>query len=203
MAKTTQRKNRTTALIAGATVAGMIGLSYASVPLYQLFCQVTGYAGTTQVAKSSSDVPILERRITVTFDSNVASGLAWKFKPAQKNLTVRVGEETLAYYEARNDSDETITGTATFNVTPFKIGQYFVKVDCFCFKEQTLKPGQVVSMPVSFFIDPQIAADKHAYDVHDITLSYTFFRSEKKRLKEPVADAFTSSKELIQKPGNS
>ena len=110
MAKPTQRRNQTTALMIGAVVVGMVGLSYASVPLYQLFCQVTGYGGTTQVAKTSSDIPILERRVTVTFDSNVAPDLAWTFKPVQKNLTVRVGEETMAFYEARNDSDETITG---------------------------------------------------------------------------------------------
>lgn len=177
MAKLTQQKNKKTAFTVVAVVAGMVGLSYASVPLYELFCQVTGYAGTTQVAKSSPDRPVLERRITVTFDSNVASGLGWTFKPIKRKVTVRVGEEMLAFYEARNDSDETITGTATFNVTPFKTGQYFAKVECFCFKEQTLKPGQVVSMPVSFFIDPQIVADKNNQDVKDITLSYTFFRS--------------------------
>jgi len=203
MLKATQHKNKRTALIVSATVAGMIGLSYASVPLYQIFCQVTGYGGTTQVAKKPTNGSVLERRITISFDSNVASGLAWKFQPVQNKLTVRVGEEILAFYEARNDSDETTTGTATFNVTPFKAGQYFAKVDCFCFKEQTLKPGQVVSMPVSFFIDPSIAADKNAWDVHDITLSYTFFRSEKEKSKEPVVDAITSSKNLIQQPDHS
>jgi cytochrome c oxidase assembly protein subunit 11 len=202
MSKPTQHKNKRTALIVSVTVAGMIGLSYASVPLYQLFCQVTGYGGTTQVAEKPLNGSILERQITVSFDSNVASGLAWSFKPVQNKLTVRVGEETLAFYEARNDSDETITGTATFNVTPFKAGQYFAKVDCFCFTEQTLKPGQVVSMPVSFFIDPQIAADKNAQDVEDIVLSYTFFRSEKKPV-EPVIDAITSSKVRIKQKDQS
>ena len=213
MAKISARRNQTVAIVVGAVVAGMVGLSYAAVPLYQLFCQVTGYAGTTQVAKTSSDIPVLERRITVTFDANVAPDLAWTFKPVQKNLTVQVGKETLAFYEARNDTAEVITGTATFNVTPYKIGQYFAKVDCFCFTEQTLQPGQVVSMPVSFFVDPQIAKDKNAHDIHDIILSYTFFRSDKnpeetvKSPKETIANsavgAVKISKEPPQQPDHS
>jgi len=188
MAKTSTRRNKTVAIMVGAVVAGMIGLSYAAVPLYQLFCQITGYGGTTQVAKTSSDVPVLERRMTITFDANVSPDLAWTFKPVQKNLTVQVGKETLAFYEARNDTNEAITGSATFNVTPYKVGQYFAKVDCFCFQEQTLQPGQVVSMPVSFFVDPEIAKDKNAYDVSNIILSYTFFRSDedsKAKIKSP------------------
>ncbi len=203
MAKTTPRRNQTVAIIVSAVVAGMIGLSYAAVPLYKLFCQVTGYAGTTQVAKTSADIPILERRVTVTFDANVAADLAWTFKPVQKSLSVRVGEETLAFYEARNDTSEVITGTATFNVTPFKAGQYFAKVDCFCFTEQTLQPGQVVNMPVSFYIDPQIAKDKNALDVHDIALSYTFFRSENKNSKAKIADAIKKPNVPIQQPDHS
>jgi len=206
MAKISARRNQTVAIVVGAVVAGMVGLSYAAVPLYQLFCQVTGYAGTTQVAKTSSDIPVLERRITVTFDANVAPDLAWTFKPVQKNLTVQVGKETLAFYEARNDTAEVITGTATFNVTPYKIGQYFAKVDCFCFTEQTLQPGQVVSMPVSFFIDPEITKDKNAYDIHDIILSYTFFRSDKnpeetiKGPKEKIANSAAGAAKISKEP---
>jgi len=197
MAYPTQHKNKKTAVTVVAVVAGMIGLSYASVPLYQLFCQVTGYAGTTQVAKTAPDQPVLDRYVTVTFDSNVASGLSWSFKPVQNKMRVRVGKEVLAFYEAKNTSDETVTGTATFNVTPFKTGQYFAKVDCFCFKEQTLKPGQVVSMPVSFYIDPKIVEDKHTRDVEDIALSYTFFRADVQKPEQKISSIEVRSKRSL------
>jgi cytochrome c oxidase assembly protein subunit 11 len=185
MAKAAGRRNWVMALVVTSVAAGMVGLSFAAIPLYRLFCQVTGYGGTTQVTKADRPSPVLERRMTVSFDSNVAPNLAWKFRPLQKDVSVRVGEETLIFFEAENTSDKPITGTATFNVTPYKAGQYFVKVECFCFQEQTLQPGQVVQMPVSFFIDPSIAKDKNAYDLEAITLSYTFFRALEEGQTDP------------------
>ncbi|MEQ8196337.1 MAG: cytochrome c oxidase assembly protein [Rhodospirillales bacterium] len=182
------RRNRAVALVVTSVVAGMVGLSFAAVPLYQLFCQITGYGGATQVGVNSQSAPILARRMQVSFDSNVSPNLAWQFRPLQKDVTVRLGEEKLVFYEAKNLSDAPITGTATFNVTPFKAGQYFVKVECFCFQEQTLEPGQTVQMPVSFFVDPSLAEDKNAYDLEAITLSYTFFSVPEKKAKEKSKD---------------
>jgi cytochrome c oxidase assembly protein subunit 11 len=158
-------------------VVGMGGLAYASVPLYQLFCQVTGYGGTTQVAQSDSQA-VIDRTMTIQFDTTVNPALAWRFGPVRRTMTLKVGENALAFFRAENMSDETVVGTATFNVTPHKAGKYFNKVDCFCFTEQVLKPGQQVDMPVSFFIDPEIADDPNLDDVTTITLSYTFFRAE-------------------------
>ena len=153
---------------------GMAGLSYASVPLYQWFCQVTGYGGTTQKADKAPGAAG-ERTITVRFNSDTAPGLRWAFQPEQRTITVKVGAEELAFYSARNKSKAAVTGTAVFNVTPAKAGQYFNKIACFCFDEQLLKPGQTVQMPVSFFIDPAILKDRNLDDVDTITLSYTFF----------------------------
>lgn len=174
---------RSNGLLAGAcvaVVAGMVGLSYAAVPLYQLFCQVTGFGGTTQRAEAP-DGTIGERQFTVRFDSNVNPALEWQFKPAQKAVEVKSGQQALAFYEAKNISDGVTMGTATFNVTPQEAGAYFSKVECFCFTEQTLKPGESVSMPVSFFVDPDIEKDENMKSIRTITLSYTFFpvKSEK------------------------
>ena len=172
-------KNRNTAVILFAVVGGMVGLAFASVPLYRLFCQVTGFGGTTVVASSKptnvvdANAPIM----TVRFDSNVDKTLPWYFKPDQKEVKIRVGSEGLATFTATNTGDTTIIGNATFNVTPYKAGEYFVKVECFCFTEQKLAPHQTVSMPVSFFIDPDILNDPNAIDVKEITLSYTFYRA--------------------------
>ncbi len=172
-----QKRNLMTGLAAAVFVAGMVGLAFASVPLYRIFCQVTGFGGTPRIAAAKS-VRIGERVITVRFDSNLASGMPWRFQPVKRQIDLRVGEQKLAFYRARNDSGETITGTATFNVTPAKAGYYFNKVDCFCFTEQTLAPGQEVDMPVSFFIDPDIVKDRNLDEVSQITLSYTFFRAK-------------------------
>lgn len=174
----TRRRNLTTAVTLFAVAGGMVGLAFASVPLYRLFCQVTGYGGTpvTEVAApaaASAGAPM----VTVRFDANVNGALPWRFRPAQTELTVPVGEETLAFYTARNDSDVPVTGTATFNVTPYKAGPYFNKVQCFCFTEQRLEPGEEVSMAVSFFVDPEILKDANTTEVRTITLSYTFFRA--------------------------
>ncbi|MCE2509813.1 MAG: cytochrome c oxidase assembly protein [Alphaproteobacteria bacterium] len=169
-------------------VAGMTGLSFASVPLYRLFCQVTGFGGTTQTADAAPDA-VSDRRITVRFNADIAPDLPWAFQPVQRKVTVRVGEEKLAFYEATNRSKETLTGTAVFNVTPLKAGPYFSKIHCFCFDEQQLKPGESADMPVSFFIDPEILKDPNLEDVETITLSYTFFPafSEESAGKEAAA----------------
>jgi cytochrome c oxidase assembly protein subunit 11 len=176
-----RRANLVTLLVLVGVVAGMGGLAYASVPLYRLFCQVTGYGGTTQRADDAAageSVPVGDRVITVRFDSNVSPRLPWTFRPEQRAIDVRVGEEGLAFYSARNNADVPVTGQATFNVTPLKAGVYFVKVACFCFEEQTLAAGQRADMPVSFFIDPAIADDRNLDEVGTITLSYTFFRAD-------------------------
>ena len=176
---TANHKNSKTALILFALAGGMIGLAFASVPLYQLFCQVTGYGGTTVTATIKPTEMIVEGTpvITVLFDSNVDSALPWSFTPDQKEIRVRIGEESLATYTAKNWGDREIIGNATFNVTPHKAGQYFQKIECFCFTEQKLVPGQEISMPVSFFVDPEILKDSSAMDVRNITLSYTFYRA--------------------------
>lgn len=175
--KETQTKSKRLALVLASVVAGMVGLAYASVPLYDLFCRVTGYGGTTQQASMAPDV-VLDRTMTIEFDANTSRGMPWDFKPVQHKITLKVGETGLAFYEAYNPTDKVIRGTATFNVTPQKVGQYFAKIDCFCFTEQVLKPGERVDMPVTFFVDPEIDLDPNAKEVTVITLSYTFFVSE-------------------------
>lgn len=161
----------------------MAGLAFASVPLYRLFCQVTGYGGTTQVA-DAAPAEIAERRITVRFNADVNPKLPWNFEPLEPAVTLRVGEPGLAFYRAVNLTDRPVSGTATFNVTPLKAGQYFSKTQCFCFDEQRLEAGEAVEMGVSFFIDPAILEDRNLDDVTTVTLSYIFFRS-----LEEAADA--------------
>ena len=158
-------------------VIGMVGLSYASVPLYDWFCRVTGYGGTTQVAASDS-VEILNREMTVRFDASTGRGLQWRFEPVQREVTLKVGESAVAFYRATNISDRPIVGTATFNVTPQKSGYYFNKIECFCFTEQRLEPGESIDMPVAYFIDPEIDEDPNQDEVRTLTLSYTFFEAE-------------------------
>ncbi len=171
-----RRRNGTVLAILLCVVGGMTALSFASVPLYRLFCQVTGYGGTPQIAVATPDT-LSERKITVRFNSDVDPDLPWTFQPVQRALKVRVGEEKLAFYQATNRSEEPIVGTAVFNVTPLKAGRYFSKIQCFCFDEQRLNPGESAEMPVSFFIDPDISKDPNLDDVETITLSYTFFRA--------------------------
>ena len=162
-------------------IVGMGILSYASVPLYKLFCQVTGYGGTTQQVSGPSS-QILERKIKIRFDANTKPTLDWDFQPAQTSIDISVGQNALAFYKAENTGKDPIVGTATFNVTPEKAGVYFNKIDCFCFVEQLLAPQEAVDMPVSFFIDPDIVNDPNLDDVTTITLSYTFFPSEDQSL---------------------
>jgi cytochrome c oxidase assembly protein subunit 11 len=171
---TRSRRDRSVVLACLAAVGAMGALSYAAVPLYRMFCQVTGYAGTTQKAERASDV-VLDRMVTVRFDANVTPGMAWEFEPEQRTMRVKVGENVLAFYKASNKSDKALTGEASFNVSPEIAGSYFAKIECFCFKEQTLEAGETVEMPVSFFVDPKIAENRDADGVHEITLSYTFY----------------------------
>jgi len=171
-----RQRNLVTVFALLCIVGGMGTLVAYAAPLYDLFCRVTGYGGTTQVATASAD-RVLDRRITVRFNADAASELPWRFQPQQRQIDVRVGEQALAFYRARSTADEAVTGTATFNVTPAKAGLYFSKIDCFCFTEQTLQPGETVDLPVQFFIDPAIADDPNLDDVTTITLSYTFFRA--------------------------
>lgn len=172
--KRSRRRNLRVAVSMASLAVGMVGLSYAAVPLYQLFCQVTGYGGTTQRAERAPDT-VLDRTITVRFDANVGRGLGWSFRPVQRQQVLKIGESSLAFYEAKNLTQRTLTGTATFNVSPQAAGSYFSKIECFCFTEQTLEPGERADMPVTFFIDPDIVNDPEARNIQEITLSYTFF----------------------------
>lgn len=162
-----------TALLGAAIAAGMVGLAYASVPLYRIFCQVTGFGGTTQVATAAAP-GATANAIKVRFDGNVR-GVPWQFAPVENRADIRIGEQRLAFYRATNSGGQAVTGTATFNVSPASAGKYFVKMQCFCFNEQTLEPGQTVDMPVVYFIDPAILDDPDAAKIDEITLSYTFF----------------------------
>jgi len=155
-------------------VAGMVGLSFASVPLYKLFCQVTGYGGTLNTETVAASETVSEQTIKVRFDSNISPNLDWRFKPLQRQVTVHLGEQKLAFYEAENMGGES-TGRAIFNVTPFSAAPYFSKIECFCFTEQTLAAGQTVPMPVQFYVDPDILNDPDTKDISTITLSYTFY----------------------------
>lgn len=171
-------RNLRVALMAASVAAGMVGLSFASVPLYRLFCQVTGFGGTTQRADAAPE-QVSDKIVSVRFDANTSEKLPWAFHPVQNTVNVRVGEQSMAYYEAINRSGETLTGTAVFNVTPPQAGAYFNKIQCFCFTEQTLQPGESIEMPVSFFVDPDMLEDPDAAGIKEITLSYTFYPVDK------------------------
>lgn len=184
---------RLTALVLAGVVAGMTGLAFASVPLYRLFCQVTGYGGTPRVAAEgqAGAADADGRWITVELDANVNPALPWRFKPERRRMRVPLGESALAVYRAENLSDAPATGTATFNVTPHKAAPYFVKVQCFCFDEQVLEARRGVDMPVSFYVDPAIADDPDTRDVSTITLSYTFFRAADDTARRDLPPAAT------------
>jgi cytochrome c oxidase assembly protein subunit 11 len=157
-------------------ILGMGGMAWAAVPLYDLFCRLTGFGGTTQVAEAGAD-RVLDRTVTIRFDASLARGMPWTFRPVQDAMQVRIGETAIAWYEAANPTDRTIAGSATYNVAPFSAGGYFTKIDCFCFTQQVLKPGERVQMPVTFYVDPGIVEDAEAKGVSTITLSYTFFET--------------------------
>lgn len=191
-----ERTKLRTGLLTALVAVGMVGLAYASVPLYRIFCQVTGFGGTTMKV-SESEVPAqpLARTISVRFDANVAPGLSWSFAPVKSHETVRIGERRLTFYRATNHSDQPITGTATFNVSPDTAGGYFMKTQCFCFQEQTLKPGQTVDMAIVYFVDPAIVDDPDGRRIDEITLSYTFFPVD-----TPAASGQKSVKTAQAKP---
>jgi cytochrome c oxidase assembly protein subunit 11 len=167
--------NRRMLAILAVVVAGMVGLAYASVPLYQLFCQVTGYGGTTQVAVAQAEAVVVGHPVKVRFDANISRDLNWRFEAVDAPVTLNPGEEVVINYRATNLGTAPSTGTSTYNVTPVKAGPHFMKIDCFCFIEQTLQPGESVLMPVRFYIDPEIVADANTSNVDEIILSYTFF----------------------------
>ena len=174
-AATIQRRNRRAAIGIASIAAGMVGLSFAAVPLYAIFCRVTGYNGTVQTGQAAPGAT--ERTINIRFAGETDRNLPWNFRPEQTHMTVRLGEEGFAFYSATNRAQTPVTGISVYNVTPEKVGRYFHKVACFCFDEQTLAPGQRADMPVSFWVDPRIADDPNTRDVSTITLSYTFFRT--------------------------
>ena len=176
--KSDAQRNTRVAVTCALFAVGMVGLAYASVPLYRPFCQMTGFAGTTQRAERPS-TEVLDRVITVRFDANVGPGLSWDFQPVVTTMDVRIGENALAFYRATNRSNQPLVGSATFNVTPDQVGAFFNKIECFCFTEQRLEPGESVEMPVSFFVDPAIMKDLDGAKVRNITLSYTFFPVDK------------------------
>ncbi len=179
-------------------IGAMATLTAFAVPLYEFFCRTTGFAGTTQVAEKPSETTI-NRVVTVRFNADIHPGLPWRFAAKQDAVKLYVGEPALAFYTVRSEAHEKTVGTATFNVTPAKAGQYFSKLDCFCFVEQAVRPGETVDLPVQFFVDPEIAKDPNLDDVDTITLSYTFFRKDSENasglrasLKARADDAFTN-----------
>lgn len=165
------------ALSLAAFAAFMVGLSFAAVPLYRMFCEATGYGGVPQRAESAPG-EVLDRKIKVRFDANVDPALAWSFKPTERSIDVKIGDTALTFFKAENSTDKPIGGTANFNVVPEQAGRYFTKIECFCFKQQTLASGQSVEMPVTFFVDPKIVEDEDTKNISEITLSYTFYRSD-------------------------
>ncbi len=176
----TRRRNRRVGLIGLAMALGMLGMGFAAVPLYRIFCQVTGYGGTTRrVDGATADaVRAIGRPMSIRFDANVARDMPWDFRPLQTTHAIHVGQRDLALFEARNTSDMVVTGTASFNVEPEQAAKYFNKIQCFCFTSQTLQPGEAVKMPVLYYVDPAIEADSDNKDVEQITLSYTFHVTE-------------------------
>jgi cytochrome c oxidase assembly protein subunit 11 len=180
------RRDLAVAASCGVFVAMMVGAAYAAVPLYNWFCRTTGFGGTTQVSEKAPDF-VLDRTVKVRFDSNIAPGLPWKFKPEQNEVTVRIGEVMTVHYKVTNEAARSTLGQASYNVTPPTVGAYFNKINCFCFTEQRMKPGETREMAVVFYVDPSIAKDSEHDTLKSITLSYTFFPLPDKAT--PVADA--------------
>ncbi len=184
-------KNKRMGLMVLGIVFGMVTLSFASVPLYDLFCRVTGFGGTTQVSESLPS-EVIDRQMRIQFNADTSRQMAWEFGPEIRSVNVNVGERGLVNFIARNPADRPTAGTAVYNVTPLKAGKYFHKVQCFCFDEQILQPGQEVNMPVMFFVDPAIDDDPNMEDVETITLSYTFFKTDSSELDQAL-EAFYNS----------
>ncbi|MEX1236121.1 MAG: cytochrome c oxidase assembly protein [Roseovarius sp.] len=183
----TRKNTRKTVLQLVGVVVTMGALAWASVPFYDWFCRVTGFGGVTGVAQGDSDV-ILDQTIKVRFDGSLERNMAWSFKPMQREMEVRIGETGLAFYEAYNPTDRPIAGQASYNVTPYEAGGFFEKIECFCFTEQVLQPGERVEMPVTFFVDPEIVDDRDAKYTHTITLSYTFYEIDLPEQQATLAD---------------
>jgi cytochrome c oxidase assembly protein subunit 11 len=184
------------ASICGFVVVLMVGASYAAVPFYNWFCRATGFNGTTQVATSAPSAAPLTRRIAIRFDSNVAPGLPWKFEPEQTEIEVKIGEVTTVFYKVTNQSARTTTGQAAYNVAPLTVGAYFEKINCFCFTEQTMAPGEKRDMPVVFYVDPSIVKDSDNDTLNTITLSYTFYPVREPALRPVAATVPEKSKEV-------
>jgi cytochrome c oxidase assembly protein subunit 11 len=186
------RRNTRVGMMAAAGALAMLGLGYAAVPLYQMFCQVTGFGGTTMKASEEDAARAAAiatgQKISVRFDASTSAGMPWAFKPTRPTQSITIGQRDIATYTARNDGSKPITGMATFNVTPEQAGKYFNKIQCFCFTEQTLAPGQEVTMPVLYYVDPAMLDDPNMAGVQQITLSYTFHRT-----KEPQLAALDST----------
>lgn len=180
--------NRKTVIALVVVALGMLSLGFSSKYLYEKFCAITGYGGTPGQAEVN-DSQIIDRTVRIYFDANIAPDLPWEFKPEQRYLDVKLGQSGLAYYQVTNWSDEPLVGTANFNVTPIKSAPFFIKTECFCFTEQLIQPGQSMSMPVLFFVDPLLDEDKRYDDIRDMTLSYTFFRVKNPKSLETAASA--------------
>ncbi|MCY4153176.1 MAG: cytochrome c oxidase assembly protein [Aestuariivita sp.] len=181
-----QRKSRTVFQTLSVVIL-MGGLAWASVPFYDWFCRVTGFGGTTNVSNAGSDT-ILDQTITVRFDASIERDMPWQFRPSAREMELRIGETGLTFFEAFNPTDEAVAGTASFNVVPYEAGEFFSKIECFCFEEQVLAPNERIAMPVTFFIDPDIVTDRDARFVHTVTLSYTFHR-----IDAPAVDSVEAS----------
>ena len=185
-----KKANQKTALSAFGIVLFMGAMAWASVPLYDLFCRVTGYGGYTNVSDSESDI-ILDKLITVRFDASLERDMPWEFSPVERQVKIKIGETALAFYEAYNPTNRPVAGSASYNVTPYDAGSFFNKIDCFCFQEQVLQPGERVQMPVTFYVDPELVNDRDAKFAKTITLSYTFYE-----IDLPVDEAKISGENL-------
>ncbi len=198
MSETLEQGKRKTVVKLVGVVLFMGSLAWASVPLYDLFCRVTGWGGATDIAEAAMDQP-LDEQVTVRFDASRDAGMPWDFEPVQLKMKLRIGEEGLAFYEAHNPTDRPIAGTASFNVAPYSAGAYFSKIACFCFEMQVLQPGETVTMPVSFFVEPEILDDPDARFVKTITLSYTFHETdlpEEYALEQAALETVTPANDL-------
>lgn len=185
-ADTMTTKNRQLGGLMLLVAVGMVGLAFAAVPLYKLFCQVTGYGGTTKQVELASNT-VIDRDVKVRFVANTHRDMPWEFKPVQVAQTLKIGAQNIAYYEAYNPTSHPVVGRATYNVTPHKAGEYFSKIDCFCFTEQILEPGERVVMPVVYFVDPDMDQDRNLDEVTEMTLSYTFFILDEEETAEVLS----------------
>jgi cytochrome c oxidase assembly protein subunit 11 len=186
--------NRKTVLTLTGIGLSMLALGFASKPIYDTFCRITGYGGTPGIAQDNLS-EVLNRKVKVSFDANV-NELPWDFAPEQRSMDVQIGQTGLAYYKVKNNSDKAMVGTATFNVTPIKAAPFFIKTECFCFTEQRIEPGQEISMPVLYFVDPQLDEDKRLDDVREITLSYTFFEVENPSNPQAISSVIPKNSRL-------